>query len=95
MTKTALNQVIDVEDVTASPATSVIVPEAQAGGYLGFYRSDRTISWNYISVFDPPGTIRDYYRTPYPLFESREQLIEHAKKMMPNGGELRIVKVQL
>ncbi len=95
MIQTTLNQVIEVTDVVADPSTTVIVPEAKAGGYIGFYRYHESNQWTQISIIDPPGTYRDYYRTPYPLVESRDKLIEEAKKAMPNGGELKIVKIQL
>ena len=41
-------------------------------------------------------SIRDGHRCPYPLFETREAVIEAGKAALyGHGGELRVIKVTL
>jgi len=90
-----MTNTIDLTEDTAEPAKTTLIPEAKASGYLGFYRSNSAGFWCLISIIDPVGVPRDLFRTPYPLAETRERLIEEAKKYLPNGGELKIVRIQL
>ena len=86
---------IKLTDV-AAPAETVIIPKAKAGGYVGFYRSDEGQMWAQVCVPTVPGDYsRDYYRTPYPLSETRQEIIDAAASLLPNGGEVKIVRIDL
>jgi hypothetical protein len=87
---------IKLTDATASQAETSIIPRAKPGGYLGFYRSDESCQWSQVYVWSTPGDYsRDYYRTPTPLSETRQEVIDAAAKLLPNGGEVKIVRIDL
>jgi len=86
---------IEIKDTTASPASEVLIQEARPTGWFGWYRYSNSDYFN--QVFDTHGNEhRDYHRCPYPLFQTREDVVEAARKCLQGrGGELRIVKVVL
>lgn len=84
---------ITLTDTEAGKAETAFIPPAKAGGYLGFYRSSSTMQWSQVFVMSTPN--HDYYRTPYPLSETRQEIIDAAAKSLPNGGEVKIVRIDL
>jgi hypothetical protein len=84
---------IEVTEGSASPPAKVLVQEAQAGGWLAWYRTSPQSSWS--MVYDNNhNKVRDSYRHPYPLFATKEEAIEAGKACFyGSGGELSVVRV--
>lgn len=88
--------VIDIQDEKGDVVQNVAIQQARPGGFLGFYRENAGMYWQQLYIWDAPGApMRDFYRTPYPLCASRDEVIEEAKKKLPDGGELKIVRIDL
>lgn len=86
---------IEVTEGQATAAAQVIVTQPRPTGWMAFYRYDKT---NYFSHASDPnlGTARNYFRCPYPLFETKDAAIEAAKYWLRDqGGEVRLVEVRL
>lgn len=91
-----MTDAIKLTEATASQAETAVIPKAKAGGFLGFYRTDESCQWSQVYVWSTPGDYsRDYYRTPIPLSETRQEIIDAAAKSLPNGGEVKIVRIEL
>ena len=84
---------ITLTDTEAGKAEAAFIPPAKSGGYLGFYRDESSVEWIQVFVTSTPN--HDYYRTPYPLSETRQEIIDAAAKSLPNGGEVKIVRIDL
>lgn len=86
---------IELTQGQTKPAQTTIVQPPEASGWMGWYRMGPTNSWSQIYDHRPNET-RDYHRCPYPLFETREALIESGRRCLgPQGGELKTVHIQL
>lgn len=92
-----MNQTIDIESATASPIQETHVAPPQAEGWMAWYKYATPGSY-WSMVYATPGTeqSRDYYRTPHPLFASREDAISAAKYCLGSqGGVVKTVKITL
>ena len=91
-----MNDDIEVKESVAEATIEVHVREATPQGYIAFVRPNNTGTYfQWVTGFEP-NELRDYYRCPYPLFESKEKAMEAVKKYLSgNGGEARIIKVTL
>ena len=86
---------IELTQATAKPAQTTIVQPPEASGWMGWYRTSPTTSWTQIYDHRTQET-RDYHRCPYPLFESREAVVESGRRCLgSSGGELKTVHIQL
>lgn len=74
--------------------TELLVQVPQAGGWFGFSTTDGNW-WMLIYPTTPLGTVPDTRRFPHPLFQSKDELIETAKKSLPHGGKIKFWKVTL
>jgi hypothetical protein len=74
-------------------AEEVIVPEAQPSGWLLFYRYPNTRAWSY-GIPDYDGN-RDTIRYPYPLFKTKDEAMNQARKSLPHGGDVKLFKIDL
>ena len=86
---------IEIKEGIASKAAEVIVNQPKPSGWMAWYRlSPQTYFSQVYGNFDY--SKRDFFKCPSPLFESREEAIAEARKTMKNeGGEIRLVKVDL
>lgn len=90
-----MDDTIEIKEGTASAPVEVAVQEATPQGWMGFYRQNSSFTFSVI-YDNRTNHNRDSHRCPYPLFESREAVIEAGKAAFyGKGGELRIVKVTL
>lgn len=90
-----MHDTIEIKEGFASAPVEVAIQEATPQGWMGFYRQNSGFSFS--AIYDNRTNYsRDGHRCPYPLFESREAVIEAGKAAMyGRGGELRVVKVTL
>ena len=73
----------------------VCLPQAKASGWIMFTRYPNTIHWmSAIPPFDPSFS-RDTMCFPHPLFMSKEEAMEEARKRLPPGGDVKLFKVDL
>ena len=82
-----------IENETPQPV-ELHVAKAKAGGYLCFYSCDSDY-WMQCTPMHPVGVWSDTRRFPYPLFESKDDAIDTAKKYMPNGGKVKLWRLEL
>ena len=86
---------IELTQATAKPAQTTLISPPEAAGWLCWYRSSPTTYWSQVYEHQA-NQIRDYYRCPYPLFETREVAIESGRRCLgSSGGELKTVHIQL
>lgn len=95
-----MTDAIEVKDSTASDAAEIIITPARASGWMAWYSSanpDHTGGYYWMQGYGAPDLNgkRDPYRCPYPLFETRQDAIDACAKSMPNGGQIRMVKITL
>ena len=95
-----MNETIEVKDASENAAEEIIIKTARPSGYMAWYSSatpDYTGGqyWMQATLFFDASNKRDPYRCPYPLFESRQEAIDACAKSMPNGGQIRVVKITL
>lgn len=87
---------LEVTTGTATASAEVHVPQASPSGWMAWYRTDTNTYFNQVYPLTEHYTNRDYYQTPMPLFETREQAIQAAQhNLNGRGGELRLVKITL
>ena len=81
---------------TITPATEeVMLPPVKSGGWMMFYKYPNSGHWMYgMPNFDPVGA-RDTIRFPHPLFMSREEAMDEARKRLSYGGDVKLFKVDL
>jgi hypothetical protein len=85
---------IEVTEGSASPPAKVLVQDAQAGGWLAWYRTNSQSTWSMVYDNNSANKTRDSYRCPYPLFATKEEAIEAGKQCFYGaGGELSLVRV--
>jgi len=73
----------------------VCLPKAKSGGWTMFYRYPDSSYWMHgIPPFDSNG-IRDTIRFPYPLFMSKDEALDEARKRLAHGGDVKLFKVDL
>lgn len=86
---------IELTQATAKPAQTTIVQPPEPAGWMCWYRNSTTTYWS--QVYDHRhNETRDYYRCPYPLFETRELAVESGRRCLGStGGELKTVYIQL
>ena len=86
---------IEVSQGPTTPAQTTIIQPPQAAGWMCWYRTASTTYWS--QVYDHrTNETRDYYRCPYPLFETRELALESGRRCLGStGGELKTVYIQL
>lgn len=86
---------IELSQGTAKPAQTTIIQPPEASGWMGWYRTSPTTYWSQVYDHRTQET-RDYHRCPYPLFESREAVVESGRRCLgSSGGELKTVHIQL
>jgi len=86
---------IQINEGTALKATEVIVNEPKPSGWMAWYRISPQAYFSQV-YGDFDYSRRNFFKCPPPLFESREEAIAQARKTMKNeGGEIRLVKVEL
>ena len=85
---------IELTEVPESAPTELLVQKPKAGGYLAFYTCDGDY-WMQACPMCPVGTWADTRRFPYPLFQTKDEAIEQAKKSLPNGGKIKLWKIEL
>ena len=89
-----MDDAIEVQDILASPVAEVIISESRPTGCMGWYRTHPSTTFSL--VYPTIDQNSDQYRCPYPLFPTREDVIEAAKRLSYGKGcELRIVRVML
>jgi hypothetical protein len=87
--------VIEIKEGTASKATEVIINQPKPSGWMAWYRMSPQAYFSQV-YGDFNYSERNFFKCPYPLFESRAEAISAAQKIMRNeGGEIRLVKVEL
>lgn len=85
---------IELTEGSASPPVKALVQEAQAGGWIAWYRTSPQSSWSMVYDNNCANRIRDNYRCPHPLFPTKEEAIEAGKACFYGaGGELSLVRV--
>ena len=85
----------EITEGTASKVVEVVVNQAKPGGWMAWYRMS-TASYFSQVYGDFDFTRRDFYKCPSPLFVSREEAVDAARKNMGNsGGEIRLVRIEL
>ena len=86
---------IEIKEGIASKAAEVIVNQPKPSGWMAWYKLSPQAYFSQVyGNFDY--SKRDFFKCPPPLFESREEAIAEARKTMKNeGGEIRLVKVEL
>ena len=92
-----MTEAIEIKELPAAKAVEVILPIAKAQGWMAWAgtATGESIYWMQVHApFEPSGQ-RDPYRCPYPLFMSREDALSACAKALPNGGQCRIVKIEL
>jgi hypothetical protein len=80
-------------------ASEVLIPAAKSSGWMAWYSINRNSAgahyWSQAPCPYDPGTTRDPWRCPYPLFETRDAAIESCAKSLANGGTIRVVRIDL
>ena len=89
------DEIIEVKEGVAQKATEIIVNQPKPNGWMAWYRMSPQAYFSQVYTnFDYAK--RDFFKCPAPLFESKEEAIAEARKAMRNeGGEIRLVKVEL
>lgn len=86
---------IEVDEVkTQAKAVEVHIPEASISGWFGFCRQGPEVGWMVLYPFYG-GTLPDLHRCPSPLFPSKGAALEAAAKVMPAGGQVKLVYLEL
>jgi hypothetical protein len=89
------DEIIEVKEGIAQKATEVLINEPKPSGWMAWYRTHPHSYFSQVYT-DFDFTKRDFYKCPAPLFVSKEEAIAAARKTMGNqGGEIRLVKVEL
>lgn len=92
-----MTEVIEIKELPVAKAAEVILPNAKAQGWMAWYAPGSVESPYWMQAY--PGVeqigARDPYRCPHPLFISREDALAACAKALPNGGQCRIVKIEL
>ena len=89
------DDIIEIKEGTSQTSVEVIVNQPKPSGWMAWYRILPQAYFSQVyGNFDY--SKRDFFKCPPPLFESREEAIAEARKTMKNeGGEIRLVKVEL
>lgn len=95
-----MTDAIEIKDATASDAAEIVITMAKPTGWMAWYSGaspDYTGGqyWMQATLFVDLQNKRDPYRCPYPLFETRQEAIDACAKSLPNGGQIRVVKITL
>jgi hypothetical protein len=77
-----------------SAVTEYAIPKAIAEGWVAFIKSEN-MNWMSCSPIVPVGTINDLARHPWPLHKSKQDAIDAATTLLPNGGTVKVFKVTL
>jgi hypothetical protein len=86
---------IELTQGTAKPAQTTLIQPPEASGWMCWYRMSPTTSWSQVYEYRF-NHIRDQYRCPYPLFETREDALESGRRCLgSSGGELKTIHIQL
>lgn len=74
-------------------STEVLIQEPTVGGYMGF----SSVDGKYWTQLGPHLSVGSYdsRRYPYPLFQSKDELLEVAKRFLPNGGKVKFWRIKL
>ena len=95
-----MTEAIEVKEASACEAAEIVITMARPSGWMAWYSSaqpDYTggVMWMQATLFYDASNKRDPYRCPYPLFETRQEAIDACAKSLPNGGQIRVVKITL
>ena len=92
-----MNTPVNVIEVTPSKTEELRIPYAKAQGWMAFTSigSDPDAMQVWSQVYGLHNAERDMYRCPYPLFPTRDDAVAAAMKMLPNGGSVKLFKVEL
>jgi hypothetical protein len=71
----------------------VIINKAQTIGWMLFIQYPNSSAWS--MAYPDHDNNRDTIRFPYPLFKSKDEAMENAKKRLSYGGEAKFFKVDL
>lgn len=88
---------IEIKELPAPKVSEALIPPPKAGGWLAWVaQSNGTAAFWFqaMPAFDLSQK-RDSYRCPYPFMETREEALEACAKALPNGGQRRIVRIDL
>lgn len=83
---------IKITEHSAKLDSTRIIEPAKISGYIVFCRVNGGTHWSNES--GNPSMLRDYARFPFPLLPTKEAAIEAAKRYLPNGGDVKIFKVE-
>ena len=80
-----------------SKCAEVLMPKPKAQGWMAWTapQSDGAPYW--MQAYPSFGTRgdRNPYSCPYPLFTTKDKALEACAKVLPNGGQCRIVRIEL
>ena len=88
---------IEIIEAPAPTVTKLKVQLLKAQGWMAFGASSVNAPQMWMQVIPAfvNGQVRDTYRCPWPLFENRAEAIAAAEKTLPNGGIVKLFKVEL
>lgn len=95
-----MTEAIEVKDGSASDAAEIVITMARPSGWMAWYSYGSPDYmggklWTQATLFFDAAQKRDPYRCPYPLFETRQDAIDACAKSLPNGGQIRVVRITL
>lgn len=85
---------IEIEELAANAPVQVHVPAAKVSGWLGWCRPEGC-GWVMLYPNYPVGHIHDQHRHPYPLFLGKDDALQAAEKVLPNGGTVKLLYVEI
>lgn len=90
-----MTQDISISTVNHMQVEEAIVPQVKPSGWLLFIRYPNTMNWMYGYPDFDAGWTRDTIRWPYPLFKSKDEAMDKARKQLTNGGDVKLFKIDL
>lgn len=95
-----MTDTIEIKDATASDAAEIVITMARPSGWMAWYSGSTpdysgAQYWVQATIPYDASHKRDPHRCPYPLFETRQEAIDACAKSLPNGGQIRVVRITL